>query len=211
MDRHLLLIIVLVLAGFVVSRSQTPSSNSKVQTEAEQIIERMRGHSMLLPAAPRSDLRIDPTEQRRRAITKELRRLGGPAVTALARALKDVEVQMRQNAALMLINVGGGYSIEAQPKLDIRAAMPVLIKATEDVDPNVRAWAAHALAEIGPDAKVALPALLKLLKDREEGPRNTGCMALGRIGPAAKSALPALREALNDPSKDVRRFAQQAI
>jgi HEAT repeat protein len=75
----------------------------------------------------------------------------------------------------------------------------------------VRAWAAHALAEIGPDAKDAVPALIKLLKDSDEGPRNDSCMALGDIGPVAIDALPALRNALNDPSKDVRQFAQRAI
>ena len=112
---------------------------------------------------------------------------------------------------MVLINLAGGYSSEARPKLDIRNAIPELIQATEDDDTDVRAWAAHALAEIGPDAKEAVPALLKLLKDREEGPRNTSCIALGNIGPAAKDALPALREALNDPSKDVRRFAERAI
>jgi len=118
---------------------------------------------------------------------------------------------MRRNAALALINLGGGYLAEARPRLDIRGVTPALIRATEDADAGVRAWAAHALAEMGPGAEPAIPALIRLLSDQEEGPRNTGCLALGKIGPAAKEALPALREALHDPGKDVRGFAQQAI
>ena len=66
---------------------------------------------------------------------------------------------------------------ERKPRVDIRAALPALIKATEDSDMEVRAWAAHSLAEMGPDAKKAIPALLRLLKDSEEGPRNTSCIA----------------------------------
>ncbi len=124
-------------------------------------------------------------------------------------ALKDSDVQMRRNAELVLIALAGGY--DGEPKMDIRGAIPALIKATGDKDSNVRQWAAHALAEIGPDAKDAVPALIKLLKDSDEGPRNDSCMALGDIGPAAIDALPALRNALNDSSKDVRQFAQQAI
>lgn len=117
------------------------------------------------------------------------------------------------HAELVLIELGGAYShfMDPKHKVNIRVAIPALIIATQDSDTAVRAWAAHALAELGPDAKEAVPVLLRLLKDREEGPRNTSCIALGRIGPAAKEALPALRETLNDPSEDVRRFAQQAI
>jgi HEAT repeat protein len=207
----LLGIIVVVSAGSEVSRIQTSTNTATVQTEAERIVDQMRGFSMQMPTIAPSDGRISPIEQRRQAIMKELRRLGDESVPPLARALSDTDVQMRRNAVLVLIYLGGGYSPELQPKLDIRKGMRELIRATEDRDRDVRAWAAHALAEMGSDAKEAIPALLRLLEDREEGPRNTSCLALGRIGPAAEDALPALRAALNDPSRDVRGCAQQAI
>lgn len=206
-----LVVIAFLSVGSSARHSQTLPNNSTVRIQAEQTVEQMRGFSMQLRATARSDGRIDPIEQRRQEITARLHHIGKEAVPALGRALSDDDVQMRRNVVLVLIDLGGGYSAEAQPKLDIRNAIPELIHATEDSDTDVRAWAAHALAEIGPDAKEALPALLKLLKDREEGPRNTSCIALGNIGPAAKDALPALRAALNDPSKDVRRFAERAI
>ena len=176
-----------------------------------QLVEQMRGLSMQYAGIFRSDGSFIQIEQRKQQIRDELRELGVEAMPALVHALSDRDVQMRRNAALVLIDLGGGYSTRPRVKVDIRRALPALIKATEDNDADVRGWAAHAIAEIGPDAKDAISALLRLLNDRAEGPRNTSCIALGRIGPAARDALPALREALNDPSKDVRGFAQHAI
>ena len=207
----LLVLIALVFAASRVVVARHPRTIQKVQTEAQQLVEQMRGFSMQLAASPPSDGSIDPREEHRREITKGLRQLGKEAIPALVRALSDPDVQMRRNATLVITNLAGGYTDEAQPKLDIREAISDLIKATEDQDGGVRSGAAHALAEVGLDASEAIPALVRLVQDREEGPRNTSCLALGKIGPAAKDALPALREALNDPSKDVRRFAQQAI
>ena len=191
--------------------TQTATTQLTLQADAARVVERMRGISMLRRAMPPSDGRIDSQEQRRADITHELHSLGDKAIAVLARTLDDADVQMRRNAALLLIDLGGGYSAEAKPKLNTQAAMPSLIGATQDPDHQVRAWAAHALAEIGPAARPAVPALVRLLRDAEEGPRNTACVALGRIGPGAADALPALRDALNDASADVRGFAQRAI
>jgi HEAT repeat protein len=209
------LFILLLLAGGllvpVVSFGQDPSGETRSSIDATQVVEKMRPFSMQLSATVPSDGRVDPTQQRRIEIIKNLRQLGKDALPALTRVLSDSGIQMRRNAALAMIYLAGGYIAEAQPRLDIREAMPALIQATADADADVRAWAAHALAEIGPGAQPAIPALIRLLSDKEEGPRNTSCLALGKIGPAAKEALPALREALQDSSRDVRRFAEQAI
>jgi HEAT repeat protein len=190
---------------------QTAASRFTLQADPARAVEQMRGISMQWQPAPRGDGRIDPQEQRRGEITSDLHRLGDEAIAALARTLGDADVQMRRNSALVLIDLGGGYSAEARPKSNTLTAMPALIRATQDHDSDVRAWAAHALAEIGPSAQPAVPALVKLLRDTEEGPRNTACIALGSIGPGAAEALPALREALDDTSADVRGFAQRAI
>jgi HEAT repeat protein len=184
---------------------QTPKN--PLEAEAARAVEQMRDMSMILQGTGR------PTERelRRLEITRRLRDLGAAAIPALRQALIDPDVQMRRNAALVLINLGGGYSPEAQPPLDIRGALPSLIESTKDPDSHVRGWAAHAIAEMGPAGEPAIPALLILVRDPEEGPRTTSCLALGRIGPAASVALPAMRDALKDPSSDVRRFAQSAI
>jgi HEAT repeat protein len=186
----------------------TALSDSQIRWEADRLVEQMRGFSMQEPGGT-SNGKIDPEEQRREDIVAKLRLLGKEAVPALARALNDPDVQMRRNAVLVLSDLSGTW--EGKPTVDIRAAIPALIKATGDKDSDVRGWAAQALGTIGPDAKEAVPTLIRLLEDGDEGARNSSCIALGEIGPVAKSALPALHEALNDPSKDVRGFAQRAI
>jgi HEAT repeats len=193
--------------GTVGATTACQTNETRLESEANRAVEQMRGTSMTLQPAGRPGER----ELRRREVTQRLHDLGATAIHALLQALRDPDVQMRRNAALMLINLGGGYSPEATPPLDIRTALPSLIQSTKDPDSHVRAWAAHAIAEMGPAGEPAIPALLILLRDSEEGPRNNSCLALGRIGPAAAGALPSLRDALNDPSGDTRRFAEKAI
>jgi HEAT repeat protein len=188
--------------------SEAAAAEPKTPTEAEKVVEQIRGISMQA-GRPRSDGRPNPQELRRQEIVDKLRALGKKAVPALVHALGDSDIQMRRNSLLVMISLAGPY--EKKPRVDITEALPALIKATQDQDTDVRAWAAHAIAEIGPGAKAAVPALIKLLQGKYEGPRNTSCMALGAIGPAAKDALPALRAALDDPSKDVRQFARAAM
>lgn len=154
-----------------------------------------------------------PQEVKRRQIYDQLYELGASGVPALARALDSPEVSLRRNATLALdVLSGGWWFYDRNPsKVDVSAALPALIKALGDSDPNVRWGAAAVLGNIGPAAAEAVPKLVALLHDENEGARNTACIGLKGIGPAARSALPALRRALSDPSPDVRRFAQSAI
>ena len=209
MTRLAYLLSALLLAMAIsLSWKAAAADDSKIPSEAKKVVEQMRGISMQA-GRPRSDGSSDPQEERRQEIMDSLRALGKEAVPALVQALSDSDVQMRRNSELVMISLAGAY--EKKPRIDITEALPALIKATQDSDTDVRAWAAHAIAEIGPDAKEAIPALVKLLQGKDEGPRNTSCLALGAIGPAAKDALPTLRAALDDPSKDVRQFARAAI
>jgi HEAT repeat protein len=194
------------------SLQTTSTTQLAVQTDAERLVEEMRGFSMI--ACGIAGCERDPRQVRRGQILAQMRTLGQDLVPALIGALRDPDAEMRRNAELAMIYLSGGYESVPQSgaaRLDIREAIPALLTATDDPDAMVRAWAAHALAEVGPDADEAIPALIKLLKDPDEGPRNNSCIALGRMGPIARSALPALREALDDPSRDVRGFAQRAI
>ena len=141
-------------------------------------------------------------ELHKRAILKQLHELGKQSLPPLIRAFKDPDVQMRRNAALALLNLAGGFSMELRPVLDISEALPDLIQAMNDSDSSVRAWTAQAIGEIGPTARDAVPMLVTLLNDPAEGPRNSSCIALGKIGPAAREALPAFPDR---PRRDVRR------
>src|SRR5438045_2856197 len=120
--------------------AETPALNSTTQSAAEQLVEQMRGFSMQRAAWARSDGTIDPIEQRRQEITDRLRNLGSNCVPALVHALSDPDVQMRRNVELAMISLAGPY--ESKPQVDIREALPALIKATTDNDTDVRAWAA---------------------------------------------------------------------
>jgi HEAT repeats len=175
----------------------------------EALVQQLRDLPTPLPAmATASD-----GERRRRSIYEELLDWGAKSIPPLVAALKDLDVRLRRNAALaFMVLAGGWWPFECGPAtLDIRPALPVLVAAFGDSDPDVRAWAAQAVGGIGANAADAVPALTELLKNDNEGSRNSACIALGKIGPGAKAALPALRVALSDKSQDVRRFAARAI
>jgi hypothetical protein len=78
-------------------------------------------------------------------------------------------------------------------------AVPQLIAALKDHEPEVRAASAKALALMGPKASSAVPALIDALNDSDENVRRTAARALGQIGPAAHDAIPALVELLKHP------------
>jgi len=65
---------------------------------------------------------------------------------------------------------------------------------TPDRTAFLRAKAAQALGQLGPDAKSAVPALIDALRDASV--RIDAATALGDIGPEAKKAVGALRDAI---------------
>jgi hypothetical protein len=183
---------------------------------AEQVVEQLRDLPTPLPRVGTGvhpmgqPARIPPSEVVRDASYRELHRLGPEGVTALARAYSDADVRLRRNVALAFLVLGQGIW-PGLPKLDVSLALPELMRALSDDDPNVRAWSAQAIGMIGADARPAVPALIRLLADADDGSRNSACIALRGIGPAAAGALAALRRALSDRSADVRGFAHRAI
>jgi HEAT repeat protein len=185
--------------------------DSPAQREAAEIVRQLRDFPASLPATVRSDGTIDPLERRREELYERLRRLADDALPALTRGLSDPDVRIRRNVALVLTVLAGKWYKPSEPSLNLRPCLSALIAALEDSDASVRARAAHAIGDIGIDAAPAIPALLILLRNADEGSRIGACIALRDIGTRAKQAMPALRQALDDPSKDVRRFAQQAL
>jgi hypothetical protein len=191
-------------------QSSSASAISKSEI-AERIVGSVWNFSMSRAGVAPGHGRLSPEELLTKAIMKELHDLGRDVLPALILGLQDPAVQLRQNAAFVLLSLGGGFSGETLPKIDIRETLPTLIAMLDDSDGLVRAWSAQAIGQIGPDAAAAVSALMTLLANADEGSRISGCIALRQIGPAASPALPALQRALNDSSADVRRFAQLAI
>jgi HEAT repeat protein len=64
--------------------------------------------------------------------------------------------------------------------------VPALIAALEDLDQNVRAFAAETLGEIGPQAKVAVTALERALEDKNFVVSSAAKGALFKIRYASK-------------------------
>ena len=199
------------LAVFALLVSGTSQAISAAQSESDRLVHELRDLPTPLPASVPSNGAVATEERRRHELYGQIRRLGPTGVLALSRGLHDDDVQLRKNAALALNVLAGSWFDPSWSKLDIKAALPTLIAALQDSEPNVRGWSAQAIGEIGPDAKSAVPELITLLSNPDERPRNSACIGLRGIGPAAKTALPALRNSLSDPSKDVRGFAEQAI
>jgi HEAT repeat protein len=137
------------------------------------------------------------------------------AVPALVEALRDVRI--RDEVLKALGNIGSetpeaapayleslrieGLRMLAAEKLERigRPAVPTLIDALKDEDPDIRETAARILGNLGPQADQAVPALTAALKDPDRGVSVQAAIALGKIGPRAKAAVPALFEALQDP------------
>ncbi len=193
------------------SLAQPTTSSPRGQSRAEAIVQQLRELPAALPGTARSDGTIDPIEKRRRELYESLRTLGPDALPALAQGLQDQDVRLRKNVALALNALAGNWFDRLKPQMDIRGLLSALIGALDDNDASVRAWSAHAIGEIGPDAARAVPSLVTMLASSDEGSRIGACIGLHGIGPAAQDALPALQIALTDQNDDVRRFAQRAI
>ena len=108
-----------------------------------------------------------------------------------------------------------GPTRQATEKIDALTkgvdAVPRLIEALDHQSGQVRAGAAYALRDIGPDAKAAVPALTKFLKNQDAHARQVAAQALGNIGSDAKTAIPTLRQAIQDEDETVRRLAREAL
>lgn len=85
------------------------------------------------------------------------------------------------------------------------------LAAQSDSQPEMRARAVRALANVGPDVPEIVPALTEALADPDPGVRLLAVAALLRFGPAAEDALPELTQAMSDSDENVRTLAAKAL
>ncbi len=78
-----------------------------------------------------------------------------------------------------------------------KPAIPLLVRATTNANPRVRAGALWALGEIHAEPELCVPCLIQALNDSDDWARLSAAHALGKFGPDAKSAVPALTELTN--------------
>jgi HEAT repeat protein len=121
-----------------------------------------------------------------------------PELTAAAEADRKVSLELVEFAAEAIGKIG--------PKA--KTAVPTLMDLLGVQDPNVHGRAAHALAQIGPDA---LPPLIAALSDPAPAKRKAASWALGEMGPRASAAMPELRRLTSDPNPLVVMGAKDAL
>jgi HEAT repeat protein len=194
-----------VLLGFLVFGRPT------FQDQADELVQQLRDLPTPLPGLAPGNGKLPAIEQRRRELYRQIRQLGTEALPALQRGLRDDDVRIRRNVAIIFNALAGGWIEELRPKLNVLSSLPALITALDDTDSSVRAWSAQAIGGTAPAGLDAIPALIRLLNNPDVGSRTNACIALAAFGPAATEALPALQHALSDSNEAVRRFARSAI
>jgi len=87
-----------------------------------------------------------------------------------------------------------------------------LVRALQNPEANIRAKAAKALGDKGPEARLALRPLFQVAKsDPDELTRRQALIALDKIGRPDNADLSFLRDSLKDANADLRAFAASAL
>ncbi len=200
------------------------SPNAVTCEAAEEILDRM---ALTVPAAsPILIARFKKSPFGPWPVAYELAHAGPPVVPLLVRALKDPDPSTRMGAAATLAEMANfarlykDASAQARRQSgvvlatsrDLAPAAPELADALNDRDPEVRNWAAVALAYANPADARSIPILVQLLDDNNFIIRDEATSALENMGSAARSAAPALERALaSNPNVDVRVGAARAL
>jgi RNA polymerase sigma factor (sigma-70 family) len=136
----------------------------------------------------------DPGRPLRQSVVWKLQYIGSPAVPALAEALSHPDVEVRQQAIVILTAIGPAG----------RDAAPALTRRLEDDDRRVRMAAAQALWAVTHQADKVAPAVADALASRDVSIRRTAATALVSVDPKPESVIPALVAALKDDDELTR-------
>ena len=170
-----------------------------------------------------------PDEKVRREATEALQKLGADATPTLLQRLTQRE-PISQRVRLWLGaqlpgKLGQAFTQNLKPTTyaDLHssaaralkllgtngvAAVPALLRAVRDPEPQVRVDSADALGTMG---EAAVPGLIELLYDPGYQVRHYSAFALGQIGPPALAATPALLKCAGEENADVRSAALYAL
>lgn len=148
----------------------------------------------------------DAYEPVRRNALYALGAIGEPAVAPLAEALAAEQEAFEAEPILHICDAAHGLAAIGAP------AIPALKTALVDKRENVRASAAYALGEMGPDAADAVDTLIRLLTEASDEVRRHAISALGMIQVPTEKTVPALIGVLeNREDLDLGFFAAQAL
>jgi HEAT repeat protein len=147
-------------------------------------------------------------------------RIPDEASTTILSSLPIAILAMTTDVSQLLAALGGPDPAErarAAERLsrlgpDAQAAAVPLVRASADVDEEVRQWATAALEELGPPALSDLQALAPLLDEENADVGYWAATLLGRLGEEAAPAVGPLAEALSaHPAISVRQRAAWAL
>ena len=126
----------------------------------------------------------------------------GPTAKAAIPELTDLLNERRVSPVLLTFSLAAMGS----------DALPSMICALTNSNPQVRIYAASAFRKVSFDAEAAVPALVTCLSDPQDyRVRCEAAMALAHIAKAPDVVLPALTRNLDDPDDTVRRFMAMAL
>jgi HEAT repeat protein len=92
-----------------------------------------------------------------------------------------------------------------------KSAVPSLLSAARDQNPERRTLAIYALGQICAEPETVVPVITTALHDPDVNVRRMAVVALGLYEKSARPAIPALMQSLNDPDYEIRRFALYSL
>lgn len=128
------------------------------------------------------------------------------AVAALKNASND-----KDNHLLRLASVWALIQIDPTNEEYRKIALPELVSALQNDNPEIRREAALALGRMGSRADSAVPALTLLLKDKNPRVRMESLVALAEIGPGSKEAISEIESILAGHDLTMRPTACYAL
>lgn len=140
------------------------------------------------------------------AFEKLLEILPGVPREATIRAFQHPSPPVRSQVEKVFSRLAEAAWEPASTENESHPLEPLLIGISSDPSPDVRAWAATTLGEVGLESAAALQALRSVLQEPAPGPRLAAATALAEIRPADPATRSALVEAITDPT-----LAAQAI
>ncbi|MFN2635174.1 MAG: HEAT repeat domain-containing protein [Thermoanaerobaculia bacterium] len=131
-------------------------------------------------------------------------------VLALARVLRDPEIDPRESAARSLASLAPRVPFDSVKDLG-----SALAAAAGDKEASVRSWAVQALGALGAPAARQVPAIKPALERALGDPvpevRAAAAQAAGQLGTGVPWAMGLLIRALADPLHDVKKHAVVAL
>jgi HEAT repeat protein len=126
---------------------------------------------------------------------------------AVLEAFNDNDPQVRAAAAATLGGTEANphraiphWKVLGRMRWAADRVVPALMKAAEDKEPRVRAYAIIALGQMGVEGKPAVSLLVRRLNDEDKLCRAQAAISLGKIGTPPDQVVPPLIAALDDKS-----------